>query len=81
MLLHLREDAAEYADDYRLRSLVNKYSDHIAFPVSMLKPPAPTGSQEDDAEEPAAAKRRLNMKWSTPPRRCGLVPGLTCLRG
>jgi molecular chaperone HtpG len=31
--LHLREDAAEFADEHRLKALVRRYSDHIAFPV------------------------------------------------
>jgi len=35
--LHLKEDAKEFADDYRLQSLVRKYSDHIEVPVRMPK--------------------------------------------
>ena len=35
VILHLKEDAREYADAWRLRSLVRRYSDHIAFPVRM----------------------------------------------
>ncbi|MBS0404416.1 MAG: ATP-binding protein, partial [Proteobacteria bacterium] len=30
--LHLREDALEYADGWRIKELINKYSDHIALP-------------------------------------------------
>jgi len=33
--LQLREDAAEFADEFRLRELIRKYSDHIAFPVRL----------------------------------------------
>jgi len=33
--LHLREDDKEFADDFRLRSIVRKYSDHIGLPVRM----------------------------------------------
>lgn len=33
--LHLREDATEFADELRLRELIRKYSDHIAFPVRL----------------------------------------------
>ena len=33
--LHLREDALEYADGWRLKELINKYSDHIALPIQM----------------------------------------------
>ena len=37
IVLHLKEDQREFADDYRIRTLVRKYSDHIAFPVRMRK--------------------------------------------
>ena len=37
VILHLKEDAKEFAQPYRLRSLVRRYSDHIAFPVRMQK--------------------------------------------
>ncbi len=43
IVLHLREDAKEYADGWRLRSLVRRYSDHISFPVRMRK--------QDDASQ------------------------------
>ena len=33
VILHLKDDAKEFADAWRLRSLVRRYSDHIAFPV------------------------------------------------
>jgi molecular chaperone HtpG len=35
--LHLKEDTKEFADSFRLRSLIRKYSDHIGFPVRMRK--------------------------------------------
>jgi molecular chaperone HtpG len=37
IVLHLKEAEREFADDYRIRSLVRRYSDHIAFPVKMKK--------------------------------------------
>ena len=37
IVLHLKEGEHEFADAYRVRSLVRKYSDHIAFPVRMRK--------------------------------------------
>ena len=33
--LHLREDALEFADGWKLKELVGKYSDHIALPIKM----------------------------------------------
>ena len=46
--LHLKEDALEFADHWRLRSIIKKYSDHIAIPVVMKKQ-KPAG--EDAASE------------------------------
>jgi len=37
IVLHLKEDAREFLDSWHLRSLVRRYSDHIAFPVRMPK--------------------------------------------
>lgn len=33
--LHLREDEKEFLDNWRLRSVISKYSDHIALPVEI----------------------------------------------
>lgn len=35
--LHIREDEAEFLEDMRLRTVVNRYSDHIEMPISMYK--------------------------------------------
>ncbi|SHG50573.1 molecular chaperone HtpG [Marisediminitalea aggregata] len=37
--LFLRDDEKEFADDWRLRSIISKYSDHISIPVRMWKAP------------------------------------------
>jgi molecular chaperone HtpG len=42
IVLHLKDDAKEFADAWRLRSLVRRYSDHIAFPVRLPKEGAAT---------------------------------------
>lgn len=57
--LHLREDAAEYADEFRLRTLIRKYSDHIAFPVVMTTLP-----KEGEAKEEAANSAKA--LWTRP---------------
>ncbi|MES2823692.1 MAG: molecular chaperone HtpG [Pseudomonadota bacterium] len=46
--LHLKDDAIEFADHWRLRTIIKKYSDHIAIPVVMQKQ-TPVG---EDAQEP-----------------------------
>ena len=35
--LHLREGEDEFLDDWRVRSIISKYSDHIALPVEIEK--------------------------------------------
>ncbi len=35
--LHLKEDAKEFLDDWRLKSIIRKYSDHIQLPIVMQK--------------------------------------------
>lgn len=47
--LHLKEDALEFADHWRLRTIIKKYSDHIAIPVVMQKQ-IPAG--DDASTEP-----------------------------
>jgi molecular chaperone HtpG len=44
IVLHLKEGEREFADAYRIRSLVRRYSDHIAFPVRM-RAQAPAGDK------------------------------------
>lgn len=51
--LHLKEDAREFSEDYRIRSIINKYSDHISVPVEMIKPEAPKDAEAKDDEEVA----------------------------
>ncbi|WP_106477224.1 molecular chaperone HtpG [Phytohalomonas tamaricis] len=52
IVLHLKEDALEFADDYRLKALVRKYSDHIDVPVRM-----PERKEGDEAE--------VTVSWET----------------
>jgi molecular chaperone HtpG len=37
IILHLREDEKEFLENYRLRSIISKFSDHITIPVEMEK--------------------------------------------
>ncbi len=53
VVLHLQEDALDFADEFRLRSIVRKYSDHIGVPVRMLKQ-ADVDEQGDEAQTDAA---------------------------
>ncbi|MDB9751548.1 molecular chaperone HtpG [Gammaproteobacteria bacterium] len=37
VVLHLRNDSKEFLNDYQLRNIINKYSDHISLPIIMDK--------------------------------------------
>ncbi|MRJ42343.1 MULTISPECIES: molecular chaperone HtpG [Idiomarina] len=37
IILHVREDANEFLDEWRLKSIITKYSDHLSIPVQMPK--------------------------------------------
>ena len=37
VVLHLKEDDTEFLDHWKLRDLIRKYSDHVAFPIRMKK--------------------------------------------
>jgi len=53
--LFLKKDCGEFADDWRVRSVIKKYSDHISVPVMMLETAQPVA---DDVEEGAEAPER-----------------------
>ena len=37
VIMHLRDDEAEFLEDFRLRNIIHKYSDHISLPIMMKK--------------------------------------------
>ena len=51
--LYLRDDEKEFADDWRLRSIISKYSDHISIPVRMWKAPVEEQEGPDGEKIPA----------------------------
>lgn len=53
IVLHLREEEKEFLDDWRLRSIVSKYSDHISIPVQMWKDEVPESEGPDGEKIPA----------------------------
>ncbi|MFS1702445.1 molecular chaperone HtpG [Alteromonas sp. AMM-1] len=50
--LFLRDDEKEFADDWRLRSIISKYSDHISIPVRMWKEPVAESEGPDGEKIP-----------------------------
>ncbi len=52
IVLHLKSDETEFADGWRLRNIIKKYSDHISLPVEMLKLESP--SDDENKDDPKA---------------------------
>lgn len=57
--LTLKKDAKEYANGYRLRNVIQKYSDHIGLPIQLQK------DIEVDGEEADAAEQATAVEWET----------------
>lgn len=51
IILHLKADESEFAEGFRLRSLVRKYSDHISIPVIMMKEHYGEDADKQEPEE------------------------------
>ena len=58
IVLHLKEGEHEFADDFRIRALVRKYSDHIAFAVRMRK--------QGEKEEGYETVNHAQALWTRP---------------
>jgi heat shock protein 90kDa beta len=54
--IHLKEDNLEYAQEGRLKELVQKYSEFINFPIYLLT----SKEVEKEADEPGARRRRAS---------------------
>ncbi|MBJ9957749.1 molecular chaperone HtpG [Acinetobacter courvalinii] len=52
IILHLRDDALEYLESWKVKQIINKYSDHISLPIEMQK----EIWQEDEVAEGEEAK-------------------------
>ena len=68
VILHLREDALDYANAWRLKDIVGKYSDHISLPIRMEKEEWKDGELIDPNDEKAGRKPGGMVKtgeWET----------------
>ena len=68
VVLHLREDEDDLLNEWRLRNIITKYSDHIGLPVLLeIEKPAPEKDPEKDpekgAEEGDASEQPPLKEW------------------
>lgn len=59
IVLHLKKDESEFADGWRLRTVVKKYSDHISLPIIMEKQ-ATGEAEENEGEDKAPEDETIN---------------------
>ena len=64
VILHLQEDATEYAEDARLRHIVTRYSDHIGVPVRMLSTPGYGASDDEEFVPELEAVNSAQALWT-----------------
>ncbi len=62
VILHLREGEDEFLDDFRLRAIIRKYSDHIALPIVMKK--ASKGEGETEAATEDETVNHASALWA-----------------
>ena len=65
--VYLKDDAKEYANRWRIESLIKKYSDHIAFPIILSYDEKQT--KEDKSEEIIHKEEQINKAkalWKIP---------------
>jgi molecular chaperone HtpG len=63
VILHLREEEADFLDDWRLRSVIRKFSDHVSWPIMMLGQAADTEESDEEKSEEDAKEKVVEAKW------------------
>jgi len=59
IILHLKAEEKEFANEYRLRNVISTYSDHIPLPVKMLKQ-----DEEGNKTEEWEVVNKANALWT-----------------
>ena len=68
VILHLREDAMDYASAWKLKSIIAKYSDHISLPILMEKEEWKDGELINPSDEKGGRQPGAMVKtgeWET----------------
>ena len=65
IVLHLKKEESEFADGWRLRNIIKKYSDHVALPIEL---PKETSGEEKDADAAVEWEvvNRASALWTRP---------------
>ena len=67
--LLLKEDASEFTDEFRIKSIVKQYSDHVDVPIWLEDATADPADAEEDEDEETAENKQINAAqalWTRP---------------
>lgn len=57
--LHIKDEDSEFLSDWRIRSIISKYSDHICWPIAMKKP-----AEDDKASTEFETVNKATALWT-----------------
>jgi len=66
IVLHLKSGEDEFADGWRLRNIIKKYSDHIALPIELPKEQVVAEGEAAPAEVEWETVNRASALWTRP---------------
>jgi molecular chaperone HtpG len=66
VVLHLKEDAKEFLEDWQLKSIIRKYSDHIQMPIVMKKTEWNQEKSENIITDEDETVNRASALWTRP---------------
>jgi molecular chaperone HtpG len=58
IVLHMKDDEAEFLDAWRLKSVIREYSDHIAIPVEFIN------EKTEEGQDAVETVNRANALWT-----------------
>ncbi len=61
LVLHLKDDQSEFLEEYKLRSLIERYSDYISHPIEFIK-------KDEKSEEKFERLNRASALWQRNPK-------------
>lgn len=70
IVLHLKSGEDEFADGWRLRTIIKKYSDHIALPIELPKEAPSSKENGEEKDKPTEVEwetvNRASALWTRP---------------
>jgi molecular chaperone HtpG len=66
VILHLRDDAVDYAHAWKLKGIVGKYSDHISLPILMQKEEWDNETNENTTKDEWETVNKASALWTRP---------------